>query len=178
MKVFNKICNIISTLIIIVLLALALILIVPRLLGQKTFAVLSGSMEPEIPVGAIVMTEEVDPAEIEAGQIITYSIGGTTMVTHRVTENNKAEKYLITKGDANDVEDGSPVTYDQVVGHVRAYLPFVGYISIYIKTPLGIAVIAGIVFVLILVNFLPGILSGDDEKKEKDKKEEKNTEEK
>lgn len=168
MKAFKKISNIITTIIICVLLALAIILIVPRIMGQKTFAVLSGSMEPEISVGSIVITESVEPETLTAGQIITYTLEGDTMVTHRVVQNDKINKQLITKGDANNVEDGSPVSYDQVVGHAKYYLPYVGYISIYIRQPIGIACTCGLLVILILLTFLPDILS----KKEKEKEEE------
>ena len=166
MKVFKKICNFISILIIIVLAALALYLIVPRLLGMKTFAVLSGSMEPEIPVGSIVVTEDIEPETITAGQIITYSLDGDTMVTHRVVKNDKVNRQLTMKGDANNVEDGSPVPYEKVVGHARSKLPYVGYVAIYLKTPIGIACICGLLFILILLTFLPNVLSKDEKQKE------------
>ncbi len=165
MKAFKKICSIINILIIIALAALALYLIVPRILGMKTFAVLSGSMEPEIPVGSIVITEEVDPATITPGQIITYQLEGDTMVTHRVVKNDKNNKQLTTKGDANNVEDSNPVPYEKVVGHAKSKLPYAGYVVMYIKTPIGIACICGLLFILILLTFLPNVLSKEGDKK-------------
>lgn len=164
MKVFKKICSFINFLIIIVLAALALYLIVPRVLGMKTFAVLSGSMEPEIPVGSIVVTKDIEPEKITAGQIITYSLDGDTMVTHRVVKNDKIKKQLTMKGDANMVEDGEPISYDRVVGHAVSKLPYAGYVVIYIKTPLGIACICGLLFILILLTFLPNVLSKENKK--------------
>lgn len=169
MKAFKKICSIINILIIIALAALALYLIVPRILGMKTFAVLSGSMEPEIPVGSIVITEEVDPATITPGQIVTYQLEGDTMVTHRVVKNDKNNKQLTTKGDANNVEDSNPVPYEKVVGHAKSKLPYAGYVVMYIKTPIGIACICGLLFVLILLTFLPNVLSKEGDKKEEKK---------
>lgn len=165
MKVFKKICSFINILIIIALAALALYLIVPRVLGMKTFAVLSGSMEPEIPVGSIVITEEVDPATITPGQIVTYQLEGDTMVTHRVVKNDKNKKQLTTKGDANSVEDSNPVPYEKVVGHTKSKLPYAGYVVIYIKTPIGIACVCGLLFILILLTFLPNVLSKEGDKK-------------
>ena len=159
----RKICNTLSTLILIALAALALLLLAPRFLGYETLAVLSGSMEPEISVGAIVYTKEVDPEELKAGDILTYQINGGTMVTHRIVEVDAAGKQFITKGDANDVIDGSPVNYDQVVGKAEFHVPLIGYISIYIRTPLGIAAVCGILFVMLLLNLLPELF----EKKEK-----------
>ena len=167
MKVFKAICNLLSTLIIIALAAIAIVLLVPRFMGKQTLAVLSGSMEPNIPVGAIVITEEVEPETIAVGDVITYRLSGDTMVTHRVTVNDKTAKQLTTKGDANNVEDGSPVSYNQVVGHVAGFVPFIGYIAIYIRTPLGIAGICAVLFVLILLTFLPEVLSKAGKKEEK-----------
>ena len=57
----KKICDVLTTLILIILAALAALLLVPRLVGYQTYAVLSGSMEPEISVGSIVYTKEVEP---------------------------------------------------------------------------------------------------------------------
>ena len=137
-------------------------------MGQTVYAVLSGSMEPEISVGSVVISEKIDPETLTAGQIVTYSLEGDTTVTHRVVSNDKINKQLITKGDANDVEDGSPVSYDQVIGHAKYYLPYVGYVVIYIKQPVGIACTCALLVVLILLTFLPDILS----KKKEDKEEE------
>ena len=60
----KKICGFLSTILLIVLFALAVLLIGPNLLGMKSFAVLSGSMEPKIPVGSIVFVDEVEPATL------------------------------------------------------------------------------------------------------------------
>lgn len=166
----RKVCNVLSSLILILLVALAVLLLVPRFMGYYTLAVLSGSMEPEISVGAIVYAKEIEPEELKVGDILTYRINESTMVTHRIVEIDTTEKQFITKGDANDVIDGNPVTYDQVVGKTVFHVPFVGYISIYIRTPLGIAAICGVLFVMLLLNLLPELF----EKKEKTPTDNKN----
>lgn len=166
----RKVCNVLSSLILILLVALAVLLLVPRFMGYCTLAVLSGSMEPEISVGAIVYAKEIEPEELKVGDILTYRINESTMVTHRIVEIDTTEKQFITKGDANDVIDGNPVTYDQVVGKTVFHVPFVGYISIYIRTPLGIAAICGVLFVMLLLNLLPELF----DKKEKSPVDNKN----
>ncbi len=50
----EKICNILMGIIMFILFLLALLMFVPNLIGYKSFAVISGSMEPNIPVGSIV----------------------------------------------------------------------------------------------------------------------------
>ena len=164
MKAFKKICSILSTLIIAVFAVVALLLVVPMIFGCKNMAVLSGSMEPNIPVGSVVFVKETPMENIEAGDVITYRLSGNTMVTHRVVSIDTQNQQLITKGDANDVEDGSPVAFSQVVGKELFHAPLLGYLSIYIKTPIGILAVCGILIVLILLNFLPGVL-GEEEKK-------------
>lgn len=170
MKVFSKICSILSTLIIAVFAVVAGLLVLPMLFGCKNMAVLSGSMEPGIPVGAVVYVKETDMAAIEPGDVITYRLSGDTMVTHRVVSVDRDAQQLITKGDANEVEDANPVAFSEVIGKELFHVPLLGYLSIYIKTPLGIMAVCGVLIVLILLNFLPGVLSGEEkEDKESEK---------
>ena len=165
----KKICNTLFTIMVVALALTAAALVVPPLLGYQSMAVLSGSMEPKIGVGAIVYAKEVDVAELETDDIITYRLTGNTMVTHRIVEIDSEQKCFITKGDANDVVDTSPVTYEQVVGRVDFHLPLLGYVSMYIKTPLGIAAACGILFIAVLLCFLPDIFSKEDKKSGKEK---------
>lgn len=171
MKVFSKICSILSTLIIIAFAVIAGLLIIPMLFGCKNMAVLSGSMEPGIPVGSVVFVKAADAESIEPGDVITYRLSGDTMVTHRVVSVDKENRELITKGDANDVEDGSPVAFSAVVGKELFHVPLLGYLTIYIRTPIGIIAVCGVLIVLILLNFLPGVLQPEEEKNENGKKE-------
>lgn len=155
----KKICNVLSTVLVVVLVIIAAALVVPPVLGYQSMAVLSGSMEPEIKVGDIVYAKEMETDELKTGDIITYRLSGTTLVTHRIVEIDTENKWMITKGDANDVVDTSPVLYEQIVGRVDFHLPFLGYVSMYIKTPLGIAGICGVVFLMILFSFLPEVFT-------------------
>ena len=153
----KKICNLLTMLILVALAILAALLILPTLLGYKSLAVLSGSMEPKYPVGSVVYAKEINPEELQVGDVVSYSIGGETLVTHRVFNILSEEQQIITKGDANETEDMNPVAYSSVVGKVHFHMPYLGYISIYAKTPLGIIAICGILIVMILLIFLPEI---------------------
>ncbi len=138
---------------------------VPRIFGCEEFAVLSGSMVPTIPVGSLVVDKKADNASIEVGDIVTYQISEETLVTHRITAIDEAAKTVTTKGDANNVEDGAPVPFSSIIGVYAFHVPYVGYISIYGKTPLGISGLCGVLIVVILLNFLPDALSSDGEEK-------------
>lgn len=170
MKILKAICNTLLGLIIVLLMAVAAVLILPTLMGNKNMAVLSGSMEPKIPVGSICIVNPTNLQELQTGDVVTYQIGGDTMVTHRITQIDTVNRQVVTKGDANETEDGSPVPFDNIVGRVKVHIPYLGYISIYAKTPLGIAAICILLFVLILLNFLPEIFTNEEEPKVKSKK--------
>lgn len=166
----KKICGFLSTILLIVLFALAVLLIGPNLLGMKSLAVLSGSMEPKIPVGSIVYIDDVEPETLQKDDVITYSIGGGTMVTHRVVEVDTTNQTITTKGDANEVQDANPIAFSQVVGKMKMHVPYLGYISIYIRTPLGIAAACGLLIIVVLLTFLPEIFKKEEEVSQNDKK--------
>ena len=107
---------------------LGLSIFVLRLAGISSYAVLSGSMEPEISTGGIVFTNTRD-RQPETGDVITYRLGGTT-VTHRILR--MEDGAYVTKGDANQGEDTSPVLPSQIVGTVCFSLPFAGYVVSYL----------------------------------------------
>jgi len=167
-----KVCNVLSTLLLIVLLILAVPFIVPMLFGYTELAVLSGSMEPNIPVGSIVYVDKsVTGQELEVGDVVTYSLQSGTFVTHRVLSLDDEAGIMVTQGDANEAPDGE-IPYSQLVGRVRFHLPGLGYISANIRTSRGIIAITILVVVIILLNCLPGILAPA-EKEEPEEKEEK-----
>ena len=78
------------------MLMMALVLLIPGLFGIRPYVVYSGSMEPEIPTGAVVFTKEGEFSP-KKGDIITFH-NGDTVVTHRVVK--KEKDIFITKGDA------------------------------------------------------------------------------
>lgn len=160
----KRICNILNTVIMVILLIIACIFIVPKILGMDTLAVLSGSMEPNIPVGSIIVIDDVRFEDLKVNDVVTYSLSDSTLVTHRVIDIDNDSQLIKTKGDANDVDDGEPISFNRIVGKLVFSVPLLGYLSIYMKTPLGIAILCAIIFVLILLNFLPGIF--DNEEKE------------
>lgn len=159
----EKICRILTNIIIVVLILVAGVLYVPRFFGYENFAVISGSMEPNMPVGSIVYASPEEFNDIKVNDVISFKVNSETMVTHRVVEIDKENQSFITKGDANDVNDADPVNYSQVIGVVKMCIPFLGYITMYIRTPLGIAVLFGIVFVILFLNFLPELLKKDED---------------
>ncbi|MBR6834535.1 MAG: signal peptidase I [Oscillospiraceae bacterium] len=114
-------------------------LIIPRLAGYEGYVVVSGSMEPTIPVGSLIYSQQTDPALLKTGDVIVFidEARGTTPITHRVVTNDPSTGTTITKGDANQSEDINPVTYDNVVGKVAAHVPRIGFTVAMFTTVLG-----------------------------------------
>lgn len=92
--------------------------------GYSVFHVASGSMEPAIPVGTLIICQRTDIDDIKQRDIITFLSLESYMlnkpVTHRVVgiENVNGETALRTRGDANNSEDGYYVTDENLVGRV------------------------------------------------------------
>lgn len=167
--IVKKICNILSTLVLLVLLAAAAVLLVPMLFGYKEMVVVSGSMEPAIPVGSLVYVKPLEADQLETGDICTYYLSDReTFVTHRVMSIDKGAQTLVTQGDANDTEDGD-VSFSQVYGRAEFHLPYLGIAIQNLHTSAGIMIICGVIMLVILLNFIPAILdAAEEEKQQKD----------
>ena len=124
-------CRILGILFLLIVIATALPLTIPRLSGLQIFHVESGSMEPALPVGSVIYVEKVQPEEIREGDIITFRREDVT-VTHRVVENRLVEGEFITKGDANEEADMQAVPYASLIGRVKRHIPVLGkFLTIY-----------------------------------------------
>jgi len=111
----------------------------PKILGFSHVKVMSGSMEPEINVGDLLIVQEKD--SYEAGDIVTYS-SGNSLVTHRVIE--VVETHVMTQGDANNTADPE-VPKETIHGRVVLVIPKVGNLLDYFKTIPGLIFLTGVV---------------------------------
>ena len=126
------------------LIALALVAFLAAILIFSTFplpgnykimVVLSGSMEPKIGLGSVVLVKPFPSYQVD--DIVTYSNpnDAAKSTTHRIVkiENNS----YITQGDKNKSPDSSPVSPDDIIGKVLLTLPLLGHLVAFIKQPLG-----------------------------------------
>jgi signal peptidase len=101
--------------------------------GIRPLVVRSGSMEPTIPTGSMVLVKRVEAADIKVGDVMTVERPDHTRVTHRVVaiERNGVTALLTLKGDANEDPDPVPipvryahrvVTRVPVIGRAVAWL--------------------------------------------------------
>lgn len=168
----KKIVNAVSKIVVVVVLIIAILLVGTRLIGYRSFVVLSGSMEPTYHVGSVIYVQNTPAEEIEVGDPITFVLDeNLTVATHRVVAIDKARHEFTTKGDANDFEDGKPVHFNNLIGKPILTIPKLGYIVNYIQHPPGTYLALAFGALLVLFAFLPDLF--DDEKKEKRKKEKK-----
>lgn len=119
-----------------ILLAAAGLLTFPILLGWKPQVVLSGSMEPGIPVGSLVyIQQKTDVEEIRAGDVIAYRLGEKAAVLHRVVRVEEEERCFTTKGDANPAVDPGEVSFGQYMGKLAFCVPLAGYAAAAVQHP-------------------------------------------
>lgn len=124
-RVAAAVCRIFGTVILLAVLAVCLPLSVPKLLGYQVYDVVSGSMDPAIPVHSVVLVQPAAPEELQPGEIVAYR-SGSSVVIHRLVENHIVEGELVTKGDANAEPDPLKVEYAGVLGTVTVHIPFIG----------------------------------------------------
>lgn len=95
-----------------------------RLFGVVPYAVMTGSMEPALPVGALVYVNTNNKAP-DINDVIAFNMANGVVVTHRVIAVQDGK--FITKGDANNTEDLAPVSEPQIIGTCMFHIPFIGY---------------------------------------------------
>lgn len=174
-KAIKRIWNWVTTVLVAAVVVLAVLLAGARLVGLQVFTVLSGSMEPAYHVGSLIYVKDVDPYDLESGDVITFLVDEDTVATHRIVgvvpdEKDASVIRFRTKGDANDAEDGTLVHYKNVIGSPVFTIPKLGYVASYIQNPPGtyIAISAGAV--LLMLMFLPDMFGGEEEPKQKKKR--------
>lgn len=112
----------------------ALVLFMTGFFAYKPIAIMSNSMKPIFSRGSMVIVDRsVKQIDINIGDIIQYESQGK-MVTHRVIdiEQGDGDRVFITQGDNSPSQD-PPIESERVVGVVRAFIPFVGYPTVWLR---------------------------------------------
>jgi len=135
----------------------------PDFFGYKNFVIVSGSMEPTIMTGDVILVKEVPQNEIQKRDIISFSQGGTN-VTHRIIEiiqENGVTKYK-TKGDNNNTEDKETITYEQIEGKYQFKINQFGIIIDLLKSKVTLIVL---ILIMILLYFYKGKINNKKQKR-------------
>ncbi|MBR2246958.1 MAG: signal peptidase I [Bacilli bacterium] len=165
MKTFKKILKVLGICLLVIILAINISIIlqaksnpnkVPSIFGYKPFIVLSGSMESEIQVGDLVLVKEVDTSTLKENDIIAFRDKEDVVTTHRITkviDGKDGMKSFVTKGDANNAEDGE-INSTQVEGLYQKRFPKLGNAVMFIQKPVGFAVVVLSIFIVCLLVFM------------------------
>jgi signal peptidase I len=106
---------------------LVLLALAPRLVGFQGHVVVSGSMEPRLSPGDVVLTRPVLPQDLQPGQVLLFPDpeGADRLVLHRLVAFD-ARGDLVTRGDANQSDDTTHVPASSVIGQAQLRVPYVG----------------------------------------------------
>ena len=157
-----KILKIIYSIFVAFIVVVALLLIVsvlPITGNYKIMIVQSGSMEPAIKQGSVVIVKPASDYKI--GDVITFGPYSKTKAptSHRIYDIKvvDGQPVYITKGDANNAPDPREIQKKDVVGKVLFDVPFVGYAVAFAKKPMGFALIIIIPAAIIILDEIKNI---------------------
>lgn len=159
-KVVPALCNIVGTLILLAVIVFCLPITIAKIRGHEVYNVVSGSMEPAIPVGSVIFVEPVEPDTVEAGDVIVFRSAGS-VISHRVVKNRVVEGEFITKGDANREEDMNPVKYQELIGRMSRHYPVAGHLLFLYTSSIGKVYMVCFAACGAMLNILAGRLRGD-----------------
>lgn len=118
---------------------------VPMVGGFAPLIVLSGSMEPAIHPGDLVVIRGQRAQQYKIGDIATY-LEGQMVYTHRIV--GREGGLFILQGDNNNTAD-EPVRPEQFAGKVLLTIPKIGLAMLFFQKPAGLAVLALLVFLYV-----------------------------
>ena len=163
-KVLNAIMSVLSTLMMIVAVCVMVFTIISvntfnrqdrSLMGYKAFIVLSDSMSAtDFDAGDLVLTKDVNPAELQEGDIIAYISENPDnygeVVTHKIRTVN-SDGTFTTYGTTTDTDDAYPVSWEQVLGKYDKAIPKVGAFFNFLKTTPGYICCIFVPFALLIM---------------------------
>lgn len=151
-SVLGKILNIFLTVILILLVVLIAFIMfmrisgkTPNIAGYMVFRVSTGSMEPDLMVGDVILSKSVDnPEDLKIGDVVTYQgiVGNykDKLITHEIVQEpyyDNGTCYVVTQGIAN-YESDPPVPTENIVGIMVTKIPFINNVYSFFITPWGL----------------------------------------
>ncbi len=122
----------------------------PIIAGVRSFVVLTGSMQPTLPVGSIIYVKQA--ADYKVNDIVAFSNKTGQTVTHRVIEvvNKPEGVFYKVKGDANNTADSDLVEAKTLIGKAFFVVPFLFKLVQVLRTLpgfLGLVIFPAVVFI-------------------------------
>lgn len=163
----------------------------PNVFGYQVFRVVTASMEPELMVSDVILVKEVEPSEVEIGDIVSYNgeeddLAGK-IITHKVVAEPEIinGKYVFTtKGVANGAVLDPQWDEDQLLGVYVRKIPYVNKLYNFFLQPYGLLIIIFIIVALFGYELISLIISyksldydddDEDQTEQNDDKEQENT---
>lgn len=153
--------QIVTVFMVLAVITLLVVNVGPLVLPYRLYTVLSGSMQPTIPIGAEVVSTPVPASQVSVGDIITFARPGhpDQLVTHRVIgiePDGQGGHQWITRGDANGIPDQWRIPAQGTGLKYRFQIPLLGYVLVELASPLG-----RICFILCPALLLAAVLVND-----------------
>jgi signal peptidase len=160
--------RLIGTILLVLIVLLCVPIAIPNYLGYQVYTVISGSMEPAIPVGSLVYVRQTEPETIASGDVIAFYGAGADggITTHRVVENHLVEGEFVTKGDANDTNDINPIPYGNLIGKVIGSIPYLGTAAQLLVENTGKLIAAGAILFAVLLHLIASLIDRISEKRD------------
>jgi signal peptidase len=140
----------------------------PNAIGMHSFTVMSGSMEPAIHTGDVVIDSKIAPLAARPGDVVTFSdpSGLRRLITHRVRSIHArgSSVEVVTKGDANNTVERWTVPVRGRIGRVELRVPRLGYPLVYAHSRLGLVLLVAVPALLLCVLELRRIRTSGEEK--------------
>ncbi len=121
----------------------------------RVLVVMSGSMEPTIKTGSVILISR--QADYQLGDIITFTHSNDNRTdlttTHRIVsiDNSLSPAVYQTKGDANKAPDITPTAAPQIQGRVRVIIPYLGYLIAGFRRTLAFILLISLAAGLIII---------------------------
>jgi signal peptidase I len=116
----------------------------PKIAGISHVVVVTGSMEPAVMPGDLLVVKA--KAAYEIGDVVTFR-SGASLVTHRIVR--EQDGGFITRGDSNNTDD-APIDAGQIEGAMVFRIPHLGRVSLALRSHagMGLVVLAGAVLIV------------------------------
>lgn len=116
-----------------VLLGLVAWAVLPLLMSWQATVVMSGSMEPGISAGDVLIAQPLTQEQVLSTDFLTQGsvplaydpVKPEQLVTHRIVEKLPSNEF-VTKGDSNESNDSTPLPAKNIVGLERILVPYIG----------------------------------------------------
>ncbi len=158
MRVLGKITYSVFLALLLAVAGLLLVSLMPMAGNFEIKIVKSGSMEPAIQTGSIVVV--IPAASYSVGDVVTFGKDTSREIptTHRIVSERVSPSagggqiFFTTKGDANEEADPKEVAARDVIGKVLFHVPYAGFVLDFARQPVGFSLLIGLPAMMIVID--------------------------